>query len=98
MPQATKLAKKTVAVQSRRMRIAMLIAVIKATMVAWIFMHLKWDKMISIWWLMGLSAVFFVFLMCLPVLTVNDHPPGVTTTSWSVVEKAESPGHEPAGH
>lgn len=62
--------------------IALVIAGVKASLVAAIFMHLKWEKAPWIWWVLALAAVFFIFLMALPVLTVNDHPPGVKIGTW----------------
>ena len=66
--------------------IAMVIATIKASLVAAIFMHLKWEKAISIWWLLGLCACFFVFLMLLPVVTVNDLPPQAEFGMWTPLD------------
>ena len=62
--------------------IALVIAVCKASLVAAIFMHLKWEKTPSIWWVLALCAAFFVVLMVLPVATVRDLPPGVKLGSW----------------
>ena len=66
--------------------IALVIATVKAALVGWVFMHLKWDRMISIWWVLGLCAACFVVLMLVPVLSVNDDPPGVRHATWSQVE------------
>jgi len=63
--------------------IALIIATVKASLVAWVFMHLKWDRMISIWWMLALCAVFFVVLMVLPILTVLDDPPQVFHGTWT---------------
>lgn len=62
--------------------VALLIATVKATLVVVIFMHLKWDRFISIWAVLGLCAVFFVVLMLLPVLIANDLPPQVHHGIW----------------
>ena len=62
--------------------IALVIAVCKASLVAAIFMHLKWEKTPSIWWALALCAVFFVVLMVLPLVTLRDLPPGVKLGSW----------------
>ena len=62
--------------------VALSIATVKASLVAWIFMHLKWERSQSIWWLLALCAVFFVVLMAVPVLTVNDLPPQTKLGSW----------------
>jgi len=52
--------------------IALAIAVVKASLVAAIFMHLKWEKSFSIWIALLFCAIFFCVLMLLPVLTVQD--------------------------
>lgn len=62
--------------------VALLIALGKASLVAAIFMHLKWEKSPSIWWVLICCAVFFLVLMILPVLTVNDIPPQVHQGTW----------------
>ncbi len=62
--------------------IALLIALGKASLVAAIFMHLKWEKAPSIWWVLICCAVFFVVLMFLPVLIANDTPPQVHQGTW----------------
>ena len=62
--------------------LALLIATFKASLVAAIFMHLKWEKSIYVWWPLILCAVFFIFLMLLPVLAVSDLPPGVKIGTW----------------
>jgi cytochrome c oxidase subunit 4 len=53
--------------------LALIIAVIKASLVAAIFMHLNHEKT----WIYGslvLTAVFFATLMLLPILTTADTP------------------------
>lgn len=62
--------------------IALVIAAIKATLVAAIFMHLKWEKGHAIWFVLALCAIFFVLLLFLPVLTTNDLPLAVKHGSW----------------
>ncbi len=62
--------------------VALLIAMGKATLVVAIFMHLKWEKSSSIWWLLIGCAACFALLMILPVLTVNDIPPQVHEGTW----------------
>ncbi len=62
--------------------IAMLIAVIKASLVAAIFMHLKWERGRVIWLTLGLCAFFFVALMTLPTLVAHDLPPQVYHGTW----------------
>lgn len=48
--------------------VGILIATVKAGLVATIFMHLKWERKI-IFWVLIVSFVFFVVLMALPGLT-----------------------------
>ena len=62
--------------------IALAIAVVKASLVAAIFMHLKWEHAPSIWWVLLICAVFFVALMLLPSLTTHDHPPQAVQGTW----------------
>jgi cytochrome c oxidase subunit 4 len=73
--------------------IALVIATIKGSMVAAVFMHLSHEKR----WIYGsllLTLVFFAVLMLVPILTVNDtfgaHRPAITVH--------EAPAGEPAGH
>ena len=51
--------------------IALLVAVIKGSLVACYFMHLISEKKL-IYAVLGLTAVFFVALLALPVVTVHD--------------------------
>lgn len=62
--------------------IALFIAVVKASMVAAIFMHLKWEKAACIWWSLAICAVFFVVLMLLPVLTTQEGVGAATHSTW----------------
>lgn len=62
--------------------VALMIALGKASLVAAIFMHLKWEKSPSIWWVLIGCAVCFVVLMFVPLLTVNDTPPQVHQGTW----------------
>ena len=66
------------------MVVALLIAALKASLVAAIFMHLKWEKAQSIWWVLALCGIFFLALIFLPVLTMNDLPPQVHPGMWDV--------------
>lgn len=52
--------------------IAMLIAVVKGTLVCLYFMHLISERKL-VYWTLYLTAVFFVVLMLLPMLTQADH-------------------------
>ena len=48
--------------------VALFIATIQASLVAAVFMHLVSEKK-AIFWVLGLTAVFFVVLMCVPLFT-----------------------------
>ena len=64
--------------------IALVIAAVKASLVAAIFMHLKWEKSPSIWWILAVCAVFFLALIFLPVLTTELLPPQAHQGMWDV--------------
>jgi cytochrome c oxidase subunit 4 len=51
--------------------VALLVATVKGSLVACYFMHLISEKKL-IYAVLGLTAVFFVALLALPVVTVND--------------------------
>ena len=51
--------------------VALLVATVKGTLVACYFMHLISEKKL-IYAVLGLTAVFFVALLALPVFTVRD--------------------------
>ncbi len=51
--------------------VALLVATVKGSLVACYFMHLISEKKLILA-VLGLTAVFFVALMALPVFTVND--------------------------
>jgi len=52
--------------------VALIIATLKGSLVASYFMHLVSEKS-PIYWTLVLTAVFFVFLMFVPLLTMLDH-------------------------
>ena len=51
--------------------VALLVAIVKGSLVACYFMHLISEKKL-IYAVLGLTAIFFVALLALPVLTVSD--------------------------
>ena len=51
--------------------LALLVATVKGSLVACYFMHLLSEKKL-VYAVLGLTAVFFVALMALPILTVSD--------------------------
>ncbi len=50
--------------------LALVVASTKAGLVAWNFMHLSSEKKI-IFWILYITAIFFLFLMIIPLLTVS---------------------------
>ena len=62
--------------------LALAIAAVKASLVAAIFMHLKWEKTAWVWWVLLLCGIFFLFLMAVPTLSMTDSPPGVKIGTW----------------
>jgi len=81
--------------QRLHITIALVIATIKASLVAAIFMHLFWERGASIWWTLLFCALFFAVLMMLPSFTRFDIPPQATEQMWDVTAKvaAPAPGH-----
>lgn len=69
------------------------IACVKASLVAFVFMHLKWEQGGLIWWVLGICAVLFMVLMLLPVLTVEEHPEQTELSTWSL----DGAGHAAEG-
>ena len=70
--------------------VALIIASVKGSMVAGVFMHLSHEKR----WIYGalvLTVVFFVVLMMLPLLTTSDH---IGTPIHSPASAEASAGHE----
>ena len=51
--------------------VALLVAIIKGSLVALFFMHLSNERKL-IYWVLSLTVVFFVFLMFVPLLTNLD--------------------------
>lgn len=64
--------------------VALVIAAFKASLVAAVFMHLKWEKSPSIWWVLAVCAIFFAFLIFIPVLAVGELPPQAQHGMWDV--------------
>ncbi len=62
--------------------VALAIASVKATLVAMIFMHLKWEKAGNIWFVIVLTVFFFVVLVSIPALMHSDRPLGTVFSSW----------------
>ena len=81
--------------------VALAIALFKASLVAAIFMHLKWERYIGIWWTLGICAFFFAVMMSLPILTSRDLPAESHYGTWDVLPEAahgESEHTNSAGH
>lgn len=58
------------------------IACFKASLVAAIFMHLKWEKSPNLWMVFAICAIFFMALMFLPLLASSDLPPQASRHTW----------------
>ena len=52
--------------------VALVIAGIKASLVAMIFMHLKWEQSFSIWVVLAICAVMFLMVVFVPMLSMKD--------------------------
>ena len=68
--------------------VALIIATMKGTMVAAVFMHLS-DERRWIYGALALTVLFFIVLMCLPVFTTMD----TIGTKTVVAPAAAHPGH-----
>ncbi len=73
--------------------VALLIAGIKATLVAAVFMHLKWERSGWIWWPLVLCAFFFVVLMTLPTLVATESRDRAPAGTWDTIPVREAPAH-----
>ena len=51
--------------------VALIVAVVKGSLVALFFMHLAHERKV-IYWALTLTVIFFVFLMFVPLLTNSD--------------------------
>lgn len=76
--------------------VALLIAGIKASLVAAFFMHLVSERKV-IYWVLGLTALFFVFVLFVPLMTVmENHAAHTTQTVSATAHPAE--GHAAPAH
>ncbi|RPI55054.1 MAG: oxidase [Acidobacteria bacterium] len=55
--------------------VALMVAIVKGSLVALFFMHLSNERKI-IYWALALTVVFFIFVMFVPLLTNTDRIPG----------------------
>jgi cytochrome c oxidase subunit 4 len=55
--------------------VALIVAIVKGSLVALFFMHLSNERKM-IYWVLALTAVFFIFMMFVPLLTNSDKIPG----------------------
>jgi cytochrome c oxidase subunit IV len=51
--------------------LALIVAIVKGSLVALFFMHLSHERKL-IYWVLALTVIFFVFLMFVPLLTNTD--------------------------
>ena len=62
--------------------VALIVAIIKGSLVALFFMHLSHERKV-IYWVLALTVVFFVFLMFVPLFTNSDKILGtIPGTIW----------------
>ena len=62
--------------------VALVVAIIKGSLVALFFMHLLHERKV-IYWALALTAIFFVFLMFVPLFTNSDKILGtIPGTLW----------------
>lgn len=62
--------------------VALIVATIKASLVAMYFMHLLHEEKV-IYWVLVLTVIFFIFLMFVPLFTNSDKIPGtIHGTIW----------------
>jgi cytochrome c oxidase subunit 4 len=62
--------------------VALIVAIIKGSLVAMFFMHLLHERKV-IYWALALTAIFFVFLMFVPLFTNLDRILGsIPGTRW----------------
>ncbi|MBI5594936.1 MAG: cytochrome C oxidase subunit IV family protein [Elusimicrobia bacterium] len=66
------------------------IAVLKASLVVSIFMHLKWESRL-IYYVLGITAFFAVFLFVLPIVDFS-------WTTGQIIHRADPAGHEAVEH
>ncbi len=55
--------------------VALIVAIVKGSLVALFFMHLSNERKI-IYWVLALTVVFFIFMMFVPLFTDADKIPG----------------------
>jgi len=72
---------------------ALVIAAVKASLVATVFMHLKWERSAWIWWPLSLCAFFFVVLLTLPTLTATEARDRAPANTWDKLPVREMPIH-----
>ena len=71
---------------------ALSVAVVKASAVIYIFMHLKWDiKLKTISLTLGCTVIFFIGMMWLTVYSeIDSNKPGHEENTWNHVEQQKS--------
>jgi cytochrome c oxidase subunit IV len=57
--------------------VALIVAIVKGSLVALFFMHLSNERKL-IYWALTLTVIFFIFLMFVPLLTNSDKIPDTT--------------------
>ena len=72
--------------------VGLLIALVKASLVACYFMHLISEKKF-LFWILGLTVVFFFVIMLIPVVTENSNGMATSTHVVSPGAAGHSGGH-----
>lgn len=82
--------------------VALMIAAVKASLVATVFMHLKWERSGWVWGPLVLCAVLFAALMALPTLVATETRTRAPEGTWDKLPVRETPayliGHSGEAH
>lgn len=81
-----------------RVTVALIVATVKASLVAVVFMHLKAERPF-VYLTLALTGAFIVLVFALPLWSERDHVMGTERYKWDAgVEAPHAVGHEPAAH
>ena len=79
---ATVVAAQINASRAAHVAIALCLAGVKGSLVAAVFMHLKWERAALLWGIILLCVILVFALLVLPILTAQDLPPDVHMQTW----------------
>lgn len=81
-----------------RVTVALIVATVKASLVAVVFMHLKAERFL-VYVTLALTAFFVVLVFALPIWAESDHVMGTVRYKWDAGMAAPPAAeHEPAAH